>query len=406
MTPLLAGATIQANVQEDSISLQELLGGHKWARRSYGFDEVSVACGSSTIDPEDTDTSFSIGDITFRIPVLASAMDGAVSPSLCQTMGRLGGLAVLNLEGIFTRYENDQEILDKITSVPQEEVVPLLQQLYKEPIKPELVRKRVAEIKADGSIAAASITPAGFSTVAPPALEAGLDIMVIQSTVTSASHFSSKGSSLNIADLCSGSPVPVIVGNVVNYEGALSLMKAGADAILVGVGPGAACTTRRVCGIGVPQITAVADSAAARDDFYSGTGKRVTIIADGGMRTGGDIVKAIVAGADAVMIGSPIAASAEAPGKGYHWGMATSHAGLPRGTRIKVGQLGSLEQILYGPAKSDDGTMNFITALKVAMGYCGKRTIPDMQTADMVVAPAIPSEGKAHQRAQKVGQGS
>ena len=386
--------------------MQVLLGGHKWARRSYGFDEVSVACGSVTVDPNDTDTSFAIGPHTFRIPFLASAMDGAVSPRICRIMGRLGGLAVLNLEGLFTRYENTDEQLERIISAPQEEVVALLQTIYREPVKPELVARRVREIKEDGTLAAASVTPAAFDTVGRAALDAGLDILVIQSTVTSANHYSSQGVSLSIHDLCRDAGVPVVVGNVVNYEGALSLMEAGADAVLVGVGPGAACTTRRVCGIGVPQVTAVADAAAARDDFHSRTGKRVTVIADGGMRTGGDIVKAIVDGADAVMIGSPIAAAAEAPGRGWHWGMATSHPGLPRGTRIRVGEMGTLEQILFGPARSDDGTMNFVTALKVAMGYCGKRTIREMQTAEMVIAPAIPSEGKAHQRAQKVGQGT
>lgn len=386
--------------------MQILLGGHKWARRSYGFDEVSVACGSVTIDPADTDTSFFIGPHKFGIPVLASAMDGAVSPHMCQVMGKLGGLAVLNLEGLFTKYEDYEAQFDRVIHAPQEEVVELLQGIYREPVKPALAAQRVREIKADGTLAAASVTPAAFDTVGKAALEAGLDILVIQSTVTSARHISASGQSLSISELCANCGVPVVVGNVVSYEGAYTMMEAGADALLVGVGPGAACTTRRVCGVGVPQITAVADAAAARDDYYSRTGKRVTIVADGGMRTGGDIVKAIVAGADAVMIGSPIAAAAEAPGRGWHWGMATSHQGLPRGTRIRVGELGPLEQILFGPARSDDGTMNFITALKVAMGYCGKRTIGEMQSAEMVVAPAIPSEGKAQQRAQKVGQGS
>lgn len=383
-----------------------LLGGHKWARRSYGFDEVSVACGSTTTDPDDTDTSFSLGPYTFRIPVLASAMDGAVSPSVCQTLGKLGGLAVLNLEGLFTKHADYQAQFDRVISAPQEEVVPLLQQLYREPVKPDLVAARVREIKDKGTVAAASVTPAGFHAVGKPALDAGLDVLVIQSTVTSAHHRSTRGQAVEISEICRGCGVPVIVGNVVNYEGAYALMEAGATAVLVGIGPGAACTTRRVCGVGVPQVTAVADAAAARDDFYSVTGTRVGIIADGGMRTGGDIVKAIVAGADAVMIGSPIAACSEAPGRGWHWGMATAHQGLPRGTRIRVGDLGSLEKILYGPARSDDGTMNFIGALKVAMGYCGKLSIRELQTAEMVVAPAIPTEGKAQQRAQKVGQGS
>lgn len=386
--------------------MQILVGGHKWARQSYGFDEVSVACGATTVDPDDTDTSFSIGPHTFRIPILASAMDAAVDPAMCELMGRLGGLAVLNLEGLFTRYEDYQTQFQRVIESSQDNVVPLLQSLYREPIRPDLAAARVTEIKKSGALAAASVTPAGFETVGKAALVAGLDILVIQSTVTSANHTSSKGRSISIADICANSSVPVIVGNTVNYEGTYALMEAGADAVLVGIGPGAACTTRRVCGIGVPQVTAVADSAAARDDYYSRTGKRVTIIADGGMRTGGDIVKAIVAGADAVMIGSPIAGSEEAPGKGWHWGMATAHQGLPRGTRIKVGAQAPLEQILYGPARSDDGTMNFITALKVAMGYCGKRSIAEMQSAELVVAPSIPTEGKAAQRAQKVGQGS
>jgi len=386
--------------------LDVLIGGHKRARRAYGFDEVSVAPGAATIDPNDADTSFSIGPHQFKIPILASAMDGAVSPLVCQVLGKLGGLAVLNLEGLFTRFDDYQAQLDRVVNASQENVVPLLQGIYREPVKPELVAARVKEIKADGTLAAGAVAPAGFDTAGRAALEAGLDILVITSTVTSAHHYSSTGKSLSISDLCSKSNVPVIVGNVVTYEAAYALMEAGASAVLVGVGPGAACTTRRVCGTGVPQVTAVADAAAARDDFYSRTGRRVTIIADGGMRTGGDVVKAIAAGGDAVMIGSPIASSEEAPGRGWHWGMATSHPGLPRGTRVHVGQRGSLEQILFGPAKSDDGTMNFITALKLAMSYCGKRSIREMQTAELVVAPAIPSEGKAYQRAQKVGQGT
>ncbi len=384
--------------------MEVVIGGKKRARITYGFDEVAVVPGTSSIDPADVDTSWKISDLSFPIPILASAMDGAVGPELCVEMGRLGGLAVLNLEGLFTRYSDAESAIQQIIGEPPETVVALIQELYKAPINKDLIVKRIKSMKHHGYPVAVSATPVGAIEFAPIAIEAGADVFVIQATVTSISHRSALNLSVPIAEFCESCTIPVIIGNVCTYEGAMELMEAGADGLLVGVGPGAACTTRKVCGIGVPQVTATADAAAARDDYLSKTGKRVSIITDGGMRTGGDIVKAIVSGADAVMIGSPIAMASEAPGKGFHWGMSTSHAGLPRGTRIQVGTKGSLEQILFGPAKQDDGTMNLIGALRLAMSYCGAANIQEMQQAELVVAPTLPYEGKSHQRAQGVGQ--
>jgi len=390
-----------AKSQEDG-ALEFEVGGRKKARRAYGFDEVAVVPAAVSIDVADVDTSFNIGDLCFQIPIIASAMDGVVDPRLAVEMGRLGGLAVLNLEGVQTRYEDPDSVIKQIIEQDAASVIPFIQKTYQEPIKPELITHRIRQD--GGQIAAVSAIPAAAKKYAEVIFSAGADIVVIQSTVTTATFISSRNESISISDFCKTSPVPVIVGNCVSYEGALSLMEAGAGAILSGVGPGAACTTRRVCGIGVPQITATADAAAARDDFYEKTGKYVPVIADGGMRTGGDIVKAFVAGADAVMIGSPIAATEEAPGKGYHWGMATSSAGLPRGTRVHVGINGTLEELLYGPAKTDNGTMNLVGALRLAMSYCGARTIKDLQKAELVIAPSLPSEGKTAQQAQGVGQ--
>jgi IMP dehydrogenase len=380
------------------------VGGKKKARQSYGFDEVAVVPAAVSIDVADVDTSWYVGDDCFRLPILAAAMDGVVDPHLAVLMGQLGGLGVLNLEGLQTRYQDADAAIREIVEADQGSVVPLVQKLYQEPIKPELIERRIRQIKDSGQLAAVSATPGKAKKLIGSILGAGADIVVIQSTVTTAEFISSRNESVSIADFCKSSPVPVMVGNCVTYEGAISLMEAGGDAVLIGVGPGAACTTRKVCGIGVPQITATADGAAARDDFEARTGKYVPIIADGGMRTGGDIVKAIVAGADAVMIGSPIAATREAPGKGCHWGMATSHPGLPRGTRVQVGIKCALEELLYGPATTDDGTMNLVGALKLAMSYCGARTIKDMHKAELVVAPSLPTEGKMAQRAQGVGQ--
>lgn len=380
------------------------VGGRKKARRAYGFDEVAVVPGVVSIDVADVDTSWYLGDKCFPIPFLASAMDGATDPRLAIEIGKLGGLAVMNIEGIQARYEDVDAIIKKIIEADPSGVIPLIQQIYLEPIKPELIAKRIKEIKASGQLAAVGATPMGMKKYAETIFEAGADIAAIQSSVTSARFISSSGEGMDLADFCKISPIPVMIGNCVSYEAALSYMEAGAAAVLSGVGPGAACTTRKVCGIGVPQITATADAAAARDDFEEKTGKYVPVIADGGMRTGGDIVKAIVAGADAVMIGSPISATAEAPGKGYHWGMATSSPGLPRGTRVQVGINGTLEELLFGPAKTDNGSMNLVGALKFAMSYCGARTIKEMQQAELVIAPSLPSEGKTAQRAQGVGQ--
>jgi IMP dehydrogenase len=384
--------------------LEVNVGGRKTAKRSYGFDEVAVVPGAVSVDIADVDTSWYIHDTCFSIPILASAMDGAVDTTLAVEMTRLGGLAVLNLEGVHSRYDDPKAAIDKIIGADPDNVIPVIQDIYKAPIKAELAARTVKAMKAAGAKVAVSATPMVGQEIAEAVFAAGADIFVIQSTVTAVDFVSRSSSGVSISDFCKNSPIPVIVGNCVNYEGAMALMKAGADAVLVGVGPGAACTTRKVCGIGVPQVTATADCAAARDDYEAETGRYVPMITDGGMRTGGDIVKAIVSGADAVMIGSPIAGAAEAPGKGYHWGMSTFHPGLPRGTRIQVGVQGPLSEILYGPAKTDNGTMNLIGALRLAMSYCGATTIKDLQKANLIIAPALSTEGKTQQRAQGVGQ--
>lgn len=382
-----------------------LIGGKREARRSYGLDELALAPGLTNIDPDDVDVSLNIGGLKLEIPMLASAMDGAVDVRLAVEMSRLGGVAVLNGEGLQTRYEDPDAAIRQIVDEPVESVIPLIQKLYREPVRAELVARRVSEIKEQGGRAVLSFTPLG-ANLAHAAVEAGLDAIVIQSTVTTLTYKSSKATSVDLRQFCAAAKVPVIIGNSVTYAGTLELMEAGAAAILVGVGPGAACTTRRVLGLGVPQATAVADAAAARDDYHAKSGRYVPVIADGGLRTGGDVCKAIACGADGLMMGQPIARSQEAPGHGYHWGMATSSIGLPRGTRIKVGQNASLQQILFGPATKDDGTLNFVGALKLGMGTCGAATIREMQQVELLVAPTLPSEGKRDQFAQHVGQGS
>lgn len=381
-----------------------LIGGKREARRAYGLDELALAPGRIAVDPDDTDVSLPIGSLKLDIPILASAMDGAVDVALACEMSRLGGLAVLNGEGLQTRYENPAEQITRIIEAPADGVVPLIQSVYREPVREDLIAQRVREIKAQGARAVLSFTPLGIK-YATVAIEAGADGIVIQSSATTAQFKSSKGSDFDLAEICGKSPVPVIIGNCCNYEGTLSLMEAGAAAVLVGVGPGAACTTRRVLGLGVPQGTAIADAASARDDYHEKTGRYVPVIADGGLRNGGDVCKAIACGADGVMMGQPIAGCLEAPGKGYHWGMATSSAGLPRGTRIKVGQSNHLEKILLGPATRDDGTMNFVGALRLGMGSCGVLTIREMQHAELLIAPALQTEGKRQQFDQHVGQG-
>jgi IMP dehydrogenase len=382
-----------------------LIGGRREARRAYGLDELALAPGLVAVDSEDAQISLQIGSLVLEIPFLASAMDGAVDPRLAIEMSRLGGLAVMNGEGLQTRYEDADAQIARIIAEPVATVIPLIQDMYRQPVKAELVAQRVRQIKDGGGKAVLSFTPLGAGFI-DAAVEAGADAVVIQSTVTTVEFKSSRGSSFDLKQLCARCKVPVIVGNSVTYEGTLSLMEAGAAAVLVGVGPGAACTTRRVLGLGVPQATAVADSAAARDDYRSRTGRQVPIIADGGFRTGGDVCKGIACGADGVMMGQPIAGTTEAPGKGYHWGMATSSVGLPRGTRIKVGQIASLQQILHGPATKDDGTMNFVGVLKLGMGSCGALTIAEMQKAELLIAPALQTEGKRHQTDQHVGMGN
>ena len=381
-----------------------LIGGKREARRAYGLDELALAPGTIAVDPADAQIALEIGALRFEIPILASAMDGAVDVGMAITMGRLGGLAVLNGEGLQTRYENPQGIIAQIVAEPMESVIPLIQKLYREPVKEELIARRVREIKDGGGVASLSFTPLGVKYVAI-AVEAGADAIVIQSSATTAKFQSSKGSDFDLSEICGKCPVPVIIGNCCTYDGALTIMEAGAAAVLVGVGPGAACTTRRVLGLGVPQGTAIADCAAARDDYHAKSKRYVPIIADGGLRTGGDVCKAIACGADGVMMGQPIASTHEAPGHGHHWGMATSSAGLPRGTRIKVGQSATLEQVLFGPATSDNGTMNFIGALKLGMGTCGASSIKEMQQVEILVAPSLQTEGKRQQFDQHVGQG-
>lgn len=382
-----------------------VLGGNKKARRVYGFDEVALVPSALTVDPRDVDTSWSLAGRTFKIPVIAAALDAAVNPRVAAEMTSLGGFAVLNLDGLQTRYEDADAAMQDICDAPSEGIIAKIQQTYTKPVKEELIARRVREIKELGGFCAVSSIPGNAPRFAQVAVEAGADVYVVASTVTTVRHYSTHKEPVDIAKFIADSPVPVILGNTVGYDASLELMEAGAAAVLVGVGPGAICTSRRVLGLGVPQITAIADCAAARDEFKRRTGKYVPIIADGGMRNGGDVSKAIASGADALMLGSSIAASAEAPAPGYSWGMATSSSDLPRGTRITTNVIGSLKQILLGPAHKDDGTMNLIGALRLSMSCCGARTIAEMQQAELVVAPALSSEGKALQRAQGVGQG-
>jgi len=369
----------------------------KELERSYGFDDVAIVPGEVTINPDMTSTKMTIGDRTFDIPLMASAMDGAVSPSFATLMHEMGGLGVLNAEGLYTRYEDPYSVLEEITSMPQSEVTEHIQQVYREPIKEDLIGKRVSEIKQAGGVCAVSFTPQNTKRMSPAAVEAGADLVFVQSTVTTARHMSKSYQGLIFSDLIKSLQIPVVVGNCVSYNVAMELMEQGIEGLLVGVGPGAACTTREVTGVGVPQVTATMECAAAREDYFQQTGRYVNIITDGGIRTGGDLCKSIVSGADGVMIGTPIAQSAEAPGRGYNWGMANAHPELPRGTRITVGTKGTLQQILFGPSSVTNGTQNLIGALKVSMGMCGAYTIQDFHKAEMVIAPAIKTEGKFFQ---------
>jgi IMP dehydrogenase len=381
------------------------IGRDREARRAYGFDEIAIVPGSKTIDPEDTSIEMHIGPIKLEIPFLASAMDGVVDVEFAKAMGKLGGLAVLNLDGVNSRYDNPREITAKIAKSDPDTATALVQEMYKPPVKDELIAKRVKEIKSAGVICAVSCIPQNAKRFGAVAKEAGCDAFVVQSTVITTNHTSTKAEPLDIAKFCKEMKVPVIVGNCVTYKVALDLMEAGAAGLLVGVGPGAACTTRGVLGLGVPQVTATVDCASARDFYHKKTGRYVPIITDGGMSTGGDICKAIACGSDGVMVGSAFARTKEAPGGGYHWGMATPHANLPRGTRIKVGITGSLEEILYGPSKLDDGSQNLVGALRTCMGTVGASTIKEMQLAEVIIAPSIKTEGKLFQKAQRIGMG-
>jgi IMP dehydrogenase len=382
------------------------IGRGKKGRRAYGFDDIAIVPSRRTRDPDDVDITWTLGPYRFELPVLASAMDGVVSPESAVAMGKLGGLAVLNLEGIWSRYENAAELLESIASADPSVATSTMQEIYQEPIKPELIARRVEEIKAQGVVAAASLTPQRVTEHYEVALEAGLDILVIQGTVISAEHVSSKSEPLNLKKFIAEVPVPCIVGGCASYSTGLHLMRTGAVGVLVGVGPGAACTTRGVLGIGVPQATAIADVAAARSQHMLETGEYCNVIGDGGMRTGGDVSKAIACGADAVMIGSPLARAEEAPGRGFHWGMATFHPSLPRGARVATVQDGTLEEILLGPAHENDGTFNLVGALRTSMATCGYEDIRDFQRAEVMIAPALQTEGKKLQREQSVGMGS
>ena len=370
----------------------------KVMRRAYGFDEVAIVPGAVTVNPELTDVSLALGDLQLSLPILAAAMDAVVDPRFVVDLHKMGGLAVLNLEGLQTRYEDPAAILEEIAAAPKSQVTALLQKAYSEAIRPELIGKRVGEIKSRGALCAVSCTPANTKRFAPLAVEAGVDILVVQSTVTSARHISRSPTGLKFEHLVQMIPVPIVVGNTVSYSACKELMETGVAAVLVGVGPGAACTTREVLGIGVPQVTATIDCAAARDQHYQESGRYVPIITDGGIVTAGDMCKAFAAGADAVMLGSILAGTVEAPGRGHHWGMATPHAELPRGTRVTVGVSTTLQRALFGPTSHTDGTENLIGALRTAMGVCGARTIQEFQKTELVIAPSIKTEGKIYQR--------
>ncbi|HEY33219.1 MAG TPA: GuaB3 family IMP dehydrogenase-related protein [Dehalococcoidia bacterium] len=372
----------------------------KQLRRSYGFDEVALVPGDVTINPDQVNTDFKIADVTFTIPILASAMDGVVDVNMAILLGKMGGLAVLNLDGVQTRYEDPAEVLAEIARASKAEVTSLMQKIYSAPIKENLVSERVQAIKQGGVVCAVSVVPANTKRFAPLVAEAGGDILVVQSTVTTARHTSKSERGLIFPELIESLPIPVVVGNCVSYSACLDLMRTGVSGVLVGVGPGTACTSRQVLGIGVPQITATLDCAAARERNLKETGRYVPIITDGGFNKGGDICKALAAGADAVMLGSVFAQAEEAPGHGYHWGMANPHPDLPRGTRIEVGTTAPLKQLLFGPTSMTDGSQNLVGAIRTAMGFCGAATIREMQQTEMVIAPAITTEGKSWQMSQ------
>src|SRR3984957_20085381 len=382
------------------------IGRGKKARRAYGFDDIAIVPSRRTRDPDDIDITWKLGDYRFELPMLGSAMDGVISPTTAGIIGPLGGLGVLNLEGIFTRYEDAEEQLERIAALPKELATREMQEIYAEPVKPELIAQRIAEIKEQKVVVAASLTPQRVLDYHEIALDAGLDVLVIQGTVVSGEHVSTISEPLNLKEFIPSLDVPVVVGGCASYHTGLHLMRTGAAGVLVGVGPGAACTTRGVLGLGVPQATAIADVAGARSTHMLETGEDVQVIADGGMRTGGDVSKAIACGADAVMIGSPLARAYEAPGRGFHWGMATFHPPLPRGARVATHQNATLEEILLGPAHENDGTLNLFGGLRTSMATCGYKDIAEFNRAELMVAPALQTEGKQLQRDQGVGMGA
>ncbi len=387
------------------------IGRNRKARVTYGFDEIALVPGRVTINPNEVDIRWRVArrgaePLEFKVPILASAMDGVVDVHFAIQMGKLGGLAVLNLEGVQTRYKNPEEVLQKVVDADKGEVTALLQKIYQEPVQEDLIAARIREIKDGGVPAAVSSIPQRAENFGRIAQEAGADIFVVQSTVSTVRHISSEYKSLELARFCREMRIPVIVGNTVGFDATLEIMECGPAAVLVGVGPGAACTSRGVLGLGVPQVTATVDCAAARDAYFKKTARYVSIITDGGMSKGGDVCKAFACGADAVMVGSAFAKAHEAPGHGYHWGMATPHANLPRGTRIKVGATGSLKQILFGPAEVDDGSQNLVGAITTCMGNVGARDIPEFQQTEIIIAPSIKTEGKLFQTVQSVGMGT
>lgn len=388
--------------------MAEWIGINRKARVTYGFDDIALVPGDVTINPNEVDTTFRIprkdgGHIALSIPVFASAMDGVTDVRFCIEMGKLGGLGVINLEGVQTRYENPSEALDQIVKTDPDQVTSLIQKIYTQPIKEDLIAQRVRELKAGGVVAAVSSIPQKAERFAAIAQEAGADVFVVQSTVSTVRHLSKEYKSLDLKAFCEKLGMPVIIGNAVTHKVTLELMECGVAGVLIGVGPGAACTSRGVLGLGVPQVTATVDCAAARDYHFKQTGRYVPIITDGGMSKGGDVCKALACGSDAVMVGSAFARAEEAPGKGFHWGMATPHANLPRGTRIRVGLSGTLKQILYGPATQDDGSQNLIGAITTCMGNVGARDIREFQETEIIIAPAIKTEGKLFQTVQGVG---
>ncbi|MGE0269102.1 MAG: GuaB3 family IMP dehydrogenase-related protein [Candidatus Omnitrophota bacterium] len=385
--------------------MAEWIGIGRRARRCYGFDEVALVPGMLTVNPNEVDTSWSIGGKKFKVPILAAAMDGVVDVNFAVKMGKLGGIAVLNLDGIQTRYENPAEVLGQIANASPEEATKLVQSVYLQPVKEDLIAKRILEIKSKKVPAVVSCIPQNSKKFGQIAEDAGCDIFVIQSTVATVKHIATEYKIVDLEKLIREAKMPIVLGNCVTYEMASELIEIGVSGLLVGIGPGAACTTRGVLGIGVPQITSTVDCSAARDHYYKKTGRYVSIITDGGMRIGGEICKAFAAGADACMVGSAFAKTNEAPGQGYHWGMATSHANLPRGTRIRVGTTGSLQEVLFGPAKVDDGSQNLVGALQTSMGSLGASNIKEMHDVEMIIAPSIQTEGKVFQVGQRVGMG-